>query len=111
MPKKGGKTKKKGKKGEKAKKKIIMEGGCCEPMDENACGCSVESMITVDGKGQMVLPKEVREKTGIKAGDKLAVVCMGKRDKSSFILMLKSEEFSGLIKILVGPAMKDFMGE
>ena len=42
-----------------------MAEGCC---------CKVESVISVDDRGQMVLPKEVREKAGINAGDKLAVV-------------------------------------
>jgi antitoxin PrlF len=31
-------------------------------------------MVSVDERGQMVLPKDLREKANIKAGDKLAVV-------------------------------------
>ena len=33
--------------------------------------CKVESIVGVDERGQMVLPKEIREKAKIGAGDKL----------------------------------------
>ena len=33
------------------------------------CCCQVDAVVAVDGRGQLVLPKEVREKAGIKAGD------------------------------------------
>lgn len=34
----------------------------------------VEAIVTVDGRGQLVLPKEVRAALSLTAGDKLAVV-------------------------------------
>ena len=37
-------------------------------------GCRVDSLVSVDDRGQMVLPKELRDKAGIKGGDKLAVI-------------------------------------
>ena len=40
--------------------------------------CKVESVVSVDERGQMVLPKELRDKANIRAGDKLAVVGMEK---------------------------------
>jgi AbrB family looped-hinge helix DNA binding protein len=33
----------------------------------------VESVLTIDERGQMVLPKDLRGRAGIKPGDKLAV--------------------------------------
>jgi AbrB family looped-hinge helix DNA binding protein len=38
--------------------------------------CGVEAVVTVDARGQVVLPKELREAAGIAAGDKLAVVSL-----------------------------------
>ena len=43
--------------------------------------CQVESIISLDDKGQMVLPKEVRAKAGIEPGDKLAVITWEKDGK------------------------------
>ena len=40
----------------------------------NKLCCKAESVVTVDERGQMILPKEIREKTNIRAGDKLALV-------------------------------------
>ncbi len=45
---------------------------CCTSADETCC--QVESLVTVDERGQMVLPKGLRDRAGIKAGDKLAAI-------------------------------------
>lgn len=75
------------------------------------CGCcKVESMVSVDERGQFVLPKEVREKAGIKAGDKLAVVSLGgESGKIRCIALVKAEDFADLIKEFLGPMTKDIM--
>ena len=36
--------------------------------------CQVEAMVSVDEKGQMVLPKTIREKANIQPGDKLVLI-------------------------------------
>lgn len=67
--------------------------------------CNVEAFVNVDERGQMVLPKDIREKAGIKAGDKLAVVTMGKGDKIFWIGLIKSDDFADMVKNFLGPAM------
>ena len=64
--------------------------------------CNVESVVTVDERGQMVLPKEVREKANIKAGDKLAVVSMEKDGKFCCISLIKADNLSGAVKDMLG---------
>jgi AbrB family looped-hinge helix DNA binding protein len=56
---------------------------CCETADRAASCCRVESLISVDERGQMVLPKELREKANIRAGDKLALSAGKKTGKSA----------------------------
>ncbi len=70
--------------------------------DRKESCCNVESVITVDERGQMVLPKEVREKAKIKAGDKLAVVSMEKDGKFCCISLIKAENLSGAVKDMLG---------
>lgn len=53
-------------------------GSCCAPGAKGMDYCRVESIISIDDRGQIVLPKEIRDKAGIHAGDKLAVVSLGK---------------------------------
>lgn len=68
--------------------------------------CKVESLISVDERGQMVLPKEIRERAKIQAGDKLAVVSWEKAGKVCCITLIKAEDFADMIKGLLGPMMK-----
>ena len=78
---------------------------CCAPSDLGCC--KVESVITVDDRGQMVLPKEIREKANIRPGDKLALISWEKGGKVCCITLLKAEEFGNMVKGLLGPMMKE----
>jgi len=67
--------------------------------------CKVESVVTVDERGQMVLPKEIRERAGIKAGDKLAVVSVSDGDKLCCITPIKADALSGTVKVMLRPML------
>jgi antitoxin PrlF len=80
---------------------------CCTP-GEMGC-CKVESIVSVDERGQMVLPKEIREKAKIKAGDKLAVVSMEKDGNVCCLSLIKVEKLEGLVKSMLGPVMEEVL--
>ncbi|VVB93401.1 Uncharacterised protein [uncultured archaeon] len=80
---------------------------CCAPANMGCC--KVESVITVDDRGQMVLPKEIREKAKIQAGDKLAVVNWEKDDEVCCISLIKVEKLAEIVKGMLGPVMKDIL--
>ncbi len=82
---------------------------CCPPMGKGTTSCKIESLITVDERGQMVLPKEVREKAKILAGDKLAVVNWEKDGKVCCISLVKVEEITQMVKDLLGPVMGEIL--
>ena len=69
--------------------------------------CKVESVVSVDERGQMVLPKEIRDKADIRPGDKLAVVGMEKDGKICCISLIKIGEIEEMVKNMLGPVMKD----
>lgn len=69
--------------------------------------CRVESVVSVDERGQMVLPKEIRDKADIRPGDKLAVVGMEKDGKICCISLIKTGEIEEMVKNMLGPVMKD----
>ena len=83
----------------------IEKAECCMPA---AC-CKVESMLSVDERGQMVLPKEMRDKANIRAGDKLALITWEKDDKICCFLLIKADEFAGMVKNMLSPVMKDIL--
>jgi len=67
------------------------------------CCCQVESIVAVDDRGQMVLPKDVREKAGIHSGDKLALISWKKEGKTCCILLIKAENLADLTRSFLGP--------
>ena len=80
---------------------------CFEETGLGISCCKIESLINVDERGQMVLPKEVREKANIRPGDKLALVSWEKNGKICCINLIKAEEFGNMVKGLLGPMMKE----
>jgi AbrB family looped-hinge helix DNA binding protein len=70
----------------------------------------VESVVSVDERGQMVLPKEIREKAGIKAGDKLALVRWNNTGNVGFIALVKIEDLNSMVQQMLGPALKEITG-
>lgn len=82
---------------------------CCVPTGTEMGCCKVESVISVDERGQMVLPKETREKASIRAGDKLALISWEKEGKICCLFLIKAEELAGMVKSMLGPIMKEIL--
>ena len=73
------------------------------------CCCKVESVVRIDERGQMVLPKNLRKKAGINAGDKLAVVTMEKDGKICCLSLIKVGDIEPMVKNMLGPLMKEIL--
>ena len=80
---------------------------CCESEDRTCC--KVEALVSVDERGQMVLPKELREKANIHAGDKLAVTSWEKNGEVCCITLTKAEELTDMVRATLGPVMKNIL--
>jgi antitoxin PrlF len=80
---------------------------CCASSGGDQPCCKVEAVVSVDERGQMVLPKDLRDKAGIKAGDKLAVVRWGQQDGITCLALIKIDDLSGLVKQMLGPVFKE----
>jgi AbrB family looped-hinge helix DNA binding protein len=61
-------------------------------------------MVGVDERGQMVLPKDVREKAGIRAGDKLAVVMWEREGEVCCLVLMKADKLDTTVRDILGPA-------
>jgi antitoxin PrlF len=71
--------------------------------------CKVESLTSVDERGQMVLPKEVREKAGIRPGDKLAIVSWEKDGQVCCLGLIKADDLMPMLRNMLTPVMKDML--
>ena len=72
----------------------------------NDDACKIDAIITMDAKGQIVLPKDLRERADLKATDKIAVVAYEKEGKVCCIVMIKAERLTGAISKTLSPLLK-----
>ncbi len=71
--------------------------------------CRVEALISVDERGQMVLPKEIRDAARIAAGDKLALILWRKGGEVCCMSLIKVDELTDMVRGRLGPVMKDMI--
>ncbi len=84
---------------------------CSGPTCEKLSHCKVEALLSVDERGQMVLPKEIREKAEIHTGDKLALVSWEKDGKVCCFTLIKTDEFGDMVKEFLGPVMREMVAK
>ncbi|MGD6807506.1 MAG: HgcAB-associated protein HgcC [Candidatus Bathyarchaeia archaeon] len=75
----------------------------------SCCGddtCRIDSVITIDAKGQILLPKDLREKANIKPNEKLAVVACEQEGEVCCIMLIKAERLAGAVTKTLGPLLK-----
>lgn len=77
-------------------------------MTVKACEISsIEALLTVDNKGQILLPKELREKAEIKQGDKLALIARYEEDgKICCFIITKKEKLDDSVKNAIRPMLE-----
>jgi antitoxin PrlF len=80
----------------------------CDTKCQSRVSNQIEAIITIDERGQMVLPKETRARAGIKAGDKLALVSWSKEDKVCCLSLIRAEEMAETIGEMLNSLMVAF---
>ncbi|KPV62493.1 MAG: SpoVT / AbrB like domain protein [Candidatus Bathyarchaeota archaeon BA1] len=80
---------------------------CCE--ERSLGGCKLEALVTLDEKGQIVIPKDLREKAKINAGDKLAVIYCEREGRVCCISLIRAEDLAESITKVFGPILREFL--
>jgi antitoxin PrlF len=65
--------------------------------------------VNIDEKGQILIPKDVREKAGLKANDKLAIIGCERDKVICCIIMIKTEKLGSSVNKTLGPLLKDVL--
>jgi AbrB family looped-hinge helix DNA binding protein len=77
--------------------KVIVEGCSCHPINENMGSCCVEAIISMDDRGQIVIPKDLRDKLGLKSSEKLVLISWTKNNKVESVSIMRNDVFSEII--------------
>ena len=62
----------------------------------------IDAIVTVDVKGQILLPKNVREKTGFEPNEKIALLSLEKDGELCCLLMIKAEKLGEAVAKALG---------
>jgi AbrB family looped-hinge helix DNA binding protein len=62
----------------------------------------IESIITIDERGQMVLPKHTRDRAGIRAGDRFALIAWSKNERVCCLSLIKTDELTEMVTGFLG---------
>ena len=95
--------------GRNAMAEPTKDESCCAPQSEGTGCCAVQAMVSVDERGQMVIPKEVRDRAGIRPGDKFALVTWEKDGEVCCISLIRADNLAGMVKGLLQPVMQDIL--
>jgi antitoxin PrlF len=69
--------------------------------------CKIDAIVSIDSKGQIVLPKDLREKAKISSNDKLALVGFERDGEICCIVMLKADALGSSVKNVLGPVFEN----
>jgi antitoxin PrlF len=98
-----------------AKKTRATESACCgsDCCDQGCacCGvapvgcCQVEAIVSLDARGQLVLPKDVREKAGFAPDQKLALVSWKRGEEICCVTLQSADEIGEAVRRTYGPLL------
>ena len=75
-------------------------------MSSEKC-CKIEAIVTVDAKGQIVLPKDLREKAKLAPNDKLAVIGCERSGEICCLIIVKAATLGNQVKQALGPILQE----
>ncbi len=74
--------------------------------------CQVEAIVSFDERGQLVIPKDVRKKFGLNAGDKFALIsCYSKSEDGMpcCFTLVKTRAMDHIVRQTLSPMFKDIV--
>ncbi|MEM0129701.1 MAG: HgcAB-associated protein [Thermoplasmata archaeon] len=80
---------------------------CCGIAPE--ADCRVEAVVSIDPRGQMVLPKDVRDRFGIAGATKLAVVSWSQKGEPCCLTLLPADRLAEQVRSSYGPILRDLL--
>jgi len=67
----------------------------------------VSAVVRVDERGQMVLPKDVRDRMGLLGGDRLALTTVESGGRVCCLVLVKADELADGVRVLIRAAAQE----
>ncbi len=81
--------------------------GCCSGKER----CCINAVVSVDSRGQIVLPKEIRSRAGIETGDRLILIGWEKDEEICCLSLIKTDKITGMVADYLEPMMNSIAGK
>ena len=78
-------------------------------MTDEESACRLEALVTVDERGQMVLPKDLRERLGLGPGDRLAISSCECAGEVCCLVLMRADRLDGMVRGVLGPVMREVL--
>ena len=69
--------------------------------------CNVDAVVTIESKGQIVLPMDIRKRAKLKPKDKLALIGYERGNEICCIMLLKAEKLGTAVNKVLSPMVKE----
>lgn len=71
--------------------------------------CNIDSVLTLDDRGQIIIPKDIRKKFDLSPGDKLALVSCEEEGELCCFTLIKTDRMKTMVKSLLGPMFDEIV--
>ena len=82
--------------------KVSQESGL---MNSGGPNCRIDAVVTVDSKGQIVLPKGLRERASFKPNGKIVLISFEKEGEVCCVMMIKAERLGEAVTKTLSPML------
>jgi len=74
--------------------------------------CQIEAVVSLDERGQIIIPKDVRKKFNLASGDKFALMSCGDSDENGSpccFTLIKTDQLKGMVQQVLGPMFAEIV--
>ena len=76
-------------------------------MTDEQNACRLEALVTMDERGQIVLPKDLRQRLGVGPGDKLAISSCNCKGEVCCLVLMRASQLDGVVRGVLDPVMRE----
>lgn len=73
-------------------------------MTDKEC-CKIDAIVSIDSKGQIVLPKDLRERAQFKPSDKLALIGFERNEGICCVMIVKVDMLANAVTKTLSPLL------